>query len=301
MSEPENFPSRQSPHYLANRLFLTMNLNPYFALVKASEASQEFPPLTITRPNSPSSEASANATYTDLTPLHNLVPIPSIKRHLADVLEPMSMYGATSGIIDMWNRLLQDHAKEPGDRISATDYTIIEAVSPYYILRPTSTSAWFITEPGLAGRNNPSGESRLTTGIALCLEDRTVTSRTHGTEFHVYYCRLGIPISREGGYTFYSTKEDFFSQRYFPCAATPISTIVAVPDYHTREEGRYLSVQPNTFGQRMIPGYSNLALPPLRTWEKEEEKEEDTLKPMVGFDWYLSQEEAIKRAGEGGM
>jgi hypothetical protein len=51
----------------------------------------------------------------------------------------------------------------------------------------------------------------------------------------------------------------------------------------------------------MIPGYSNLALPPLRTWEKEEEKEEDTLKPMVGFDWYLSQEEAIKRAGEGGM
>jgi hypothetical protein len=25
------------------------------------------------------------------------------------------------------------------------------------------------------------------------------------------------------------------------------------------------------------------------------------LKPMVGFDWYLNQEEAIKRAGEGGM
>jgi hypothetical protein len=50
----------------------------------------------------------------------------------------------------------------------------------------------------------------------------------------------------------------------------------------------------------MVSGYSNLALPPLRTWEKEEEKE-DTLKPMVGFDWFLNQEEAIKRAGEGGM
>jgi hypothetical protein len=177
-----------------------MNLDPYFALVKASaEASQEFPPLAITRPNSPSSEPPAEATYSDLTLFHNLVPKPSKKRYLADVLEPMSMYGATSGIIDMWNRLLQDHAKEPGDRLSATDYTIVEAVSPYYILRPTSISAWFITEPGLAGRNNPSGESRLTTGIALCLEDRSVTSKTHGTEFHIYYCRLGTPsFVREG-------------------------------------------------------------------------------------------------------
>jgi hypothetical protein len=126
---------------------------------------QESPLLAITRPNSLFSEAPAEATYTDLTPFHDLVPKPSKKRYLADVLEPMSMYGATSGIIDMWNRLLQDHAKEPGDRLSATDYTIVEAVSPYYILRPTSISAWFITKPGLAGRNNPSRESRLTTGI----------------------------------------------------------------------------------------------------------------------------------------
>jgi hypothetical protein len=52
------------------------------------------------------------------------------------------------------------------------------------------------------------------------------------------------------------------------------------------------------FGQRMVPGYSNLGREP---WEKEEEKEKDMLKPMMGFDWYLNQEEAIKRAGEGGM
>jgi len=51
----------------------------------------------------------------------------------------------------------------------------------------------------------------------------------------------------------------------------------------------------------MISGYSNLALLPLHIWEKEEEKEKDTLKPMVGFDWYLNQEEVIKRAGEGEM
>jgi len=52
----------------------------------------------------------------------------------------------------------------------------------------------------------------------------------------------------------------------------------------------------------MVSGYSNLVLPPLCTWEKEEEeKEKDTLKLMVGFDWYLNQEEAIKETGEGDM
>jgi hypothetical protein len=50
----------------------------------------------------------------------------------------------------------------------------------------------------------------------------------------------------------------------------------------------------------MVAGYSNLALPPLQVWEKEEE-EGDMLEPMVGFSWYLNQEESIKKAGEGGM
>ncbi|KIM71725.1 hypothetical protein PILCRDRAFT_16792 [Piloderma croceum F 1598] len=51
----------------------------------------------------------------------------------------------------------------------------------------------------------------------------------------------------------------------------------------------------------MITGYSNLALPPLRVWEKEEEEEGDMLKPMVGFSWYLNQEESMKKEGEEGM
>jgi hypothetical protein len=54
------------------------------------------------------------------------------------------------------------------------------------------------------------------------------------------------------------------------------------------------------FGQPMVAGYSNLVLPPLRVWEKEEE-EGDMFEPMVGLSWYLNQEELIKKAGEGGM
>jgi hypothetical protein len=252
----------------------------------------------VTRPNTPSSPTPPGVTYRDLTPSHKLQPNPQVMRHLTNALEPMSMSDATPGIIHMWDRLLEDHTKEVGTRRHASDYTVVEAVSPYFMLHPTARYAWFITEPGLAGRNNPSGKSRLTTGIALCLEDRSVTAKTHCSEFHVYYCRLGVPISREGGYTFYSTTEHLFSRRYVPRAETPVSTIVAVPDFHTCFEGRYLSVEPNTFKQRMVSGYSNLALPPLRVWEKKEEGE-DMLKPMVGFDWYLNQEAAVRQESEG--
>lgn len=283
-----------------------MNLDPFYAMIgqsgniDPSNVPRGNRHLITTRPNSPSSPTPDNATSTELISLPKPLPIPSMKRYLTDVLEPMSMYGATPGIVEMWDRLLRDHSKNIGKRLSATDYFIIKAVSPYLWRKPTSLSAWFIEEPGQAGRIDPSRESRLTTGIPLCLEDRSVTSKTNSTEFHVYYCRLGVPMFREGGYTFYSSEEHFFSRKYFPCEDTPTSTIIAVPNYHTCENGRYLSIQPNTFGQRMIAGYSNLALPPLRVWEKEEE-EGDMLEPMVGFSWYLNQEESIKKAGEGGM
>ena len=93
----------------------------------------------------------SGATYTDLTPLHRLLPIPPAQKGLADVLEPMSMRSATQGIIDMWDHLLKDHSKAVGNRLHATDYAVVGAVSPYLTLKPTSPGAWFINEPGLAG------------------------------------------------------------------------------------------------------------------------------------------------------
>jgi hypothetical protein len=112
-----------------------MNLNPFFALINASaEASQGLPQPMVMRPNSPSSATPDKATYMDLTPSHKLLPNPSINKYLTDVLEPMSMYGATPGIIDMWDCLLRDHTKEAGDCLHVTDYTVIEAVSLYLIL-----------------------------------------------------------------------------------------------------------------------------------------------------------------------
>jgi hypothetical protein len=58
-----------------------------------------------------------------------------------------------------------------------------------------------------------------------------------------------------------------------PHAEDPITTIVAIPDYHTSEVGWDLSIQPNTFNQIMVPGYPNLAKPPRRIWEYRGEEE----------------------------
>jgi len=134
-----------------------MNLNPvcWFSPQSPIDTSvnrlQDAPQLIATRPNSPSSTISGNATYTDLTPLHKPLPISPVQKCLADALKPMSMCGATQGIIDMWDRLLKDHTKAVGNCLHATDYAIVGAVSPYLTLNPTFPGAWFITKPGLAG------------------------------------------------------------------------------------------------------------------------------------------------------
>jgi hypothetical protein len=48
---------------------------------------------------------------------------------------------------------------------------VVRIICPYFMLRPTKPSAWFITWPGTAGKDNPSGMSRLITGTPLLLKD----------------------------------------------------------------------------------------------------------------------------------
>jgi hypothetical protein len=135
--------------------------------------------------------------------------------------------------------------------------------------------------------------SRLITGTPLCLEDFSVCIHTHTLEFHVYHCVLGLPFLRQGGYTFYYTNHHVFTCDTIPHAEDPITTIVAIPDYHTSEAGWYLSIQANTFNQIMVSGYTNLAKPPHRIWEYREEEEQQKEKE-VKFDWFSSSEDDIK-------
>ncbi|KIM71125.1 hypothetical protein PILCRDRAFT_17355 [Piloderma croceum F 1598] len=133
--------------------------------------------------------------------------------------------------------------------------------------------------------------SRLITVTLLRLEDLTVCVHTNTVEFHVYHCVLRLPFLCQGGYTFYYSNPHVLSCETIPRTEDPITTIIAIPDYHVTKAGRYLSIQANTFNQIMVPGYLNLAKPPRCIWkyEEEEQKEEE-----VKFDWFTSSEDDIR-------
>jgi hypothetical protein len=103
----------------------------------------------------------------------------------------MSMFYATVSIIQLWDSFLQDNAKGRNGNFIVTDYHVIRAVSPYYMLHPTKPSAWFVTWPGTAGKDNPSGMSRSITGTLLCLEDSSVCTYTHALESTSTIASLG--------------------------------------------------------------------------------------------------------------
>jgi hypothetical protein len=208
----------------------------------------------------------------------------------ADPHNPMLMLYASDSVIQLWDRFLQDNAKGRNSNFHVTDYYIVRAVSPYFMRHPTKPSAWFITWPGSAGKDNPSGMSRLITGTLLHLEDLTVCVHTNTVKFHVYHCVLGLPFLRQGGYTFYHSNPHVLSRETIPRTEDPVTTIIAIPDYHVTEAGRYLFIQANTFNQEMVPGYQNLARLPCHIWEYMEEQKELEVK----FDWFSSSEDNIR-------
>jgi hypothetical protein len=228
---------------------------------------------------------------TDLTLFHSESAPPTVPTGtLAEPYNPMLMFYATVSVVQIWDRFLQDNTKGRSGSFHVTEYHVVRAVSPYFMRHPTKPSAWFITWPGSAGKDNPSGMSRLITGTLLRLEDLTVCVHTNAVEFHVYHCVLGLPFLRQGGYTFYYSNPHILSRETIPRAEDPITTIIAIPDYHVTKVGRYLSIQANTFNQIMVPGYPNLARPPRRIWEYVEEQKEEEVK----FDWFSSSEDDIR-------
>jgi hypothetical protein len=116
---------------------------------------------------------------------------------------------------------------------------------------------------------------------------------THTVVFHVYYCILGLPFLHQGGYTFYYFNPYVFTCETIPCAEDPVTTIIAIPDYHTTKVSQYLSILANIFNQVMVPGYLNLTKPPHHIWEyrKEEEEQKDQ---EVKFDWFSSSKDDIR-------
>ncbi|KIM92465.1 hypothetical protein PILCRDRAFT_495 [Piloderma croceum F 1598] len=229
------------------------------------------PPSTLDSANDrPQTPLPTEPTYTDLTPSHlESALLMVLSGSPTDLINPMLMFYASEGVAKVWDDFLQMNAKGRNGGFHAKDYYVVCAVSPYFMLDPTEPGAWFVTWPGTAGKDNPSGMSKLITGTPLRLEDVSICAYTCALEFHVYHCILGLAFLCQGGYTFYHTNPHVFSRETIPRAEDP----------------------PNTFNQEMVPGYPNLARPPRRLWEyrREEEKKEEK------FDWFTSSEDDIRK------
>jgi hypothetical protein len=297
-SAHQTFTTTIFPHTTATsclHLLVTFNMNTF--------GSYLLPPSTCDSANNadkmqslfprPQTPLPTELSCTDLTSFHSESVPPSVPTGTsANSLNPMLMFYTSDSVTQLWNHFLQDNTKGRNGNFHVADCHVVCTISPYFMPHPTKLSAWFITWPGTAGKDNPSGMSRLITGTPLHLEDLSVCAHTHTLEFHVYHCILGLPFLRQGGYTFYYTNHHVLTCETIPHAEDPVTTIVAIPDYHTTEVGQYLSIQANTFNQVMVPGYPNLAKPPRHIWEYREEEEQK--EQEVKFDWFSSSEDNIR-------
>jgi hypothetical protein len=140
-------------------------------------------------------------TCIDLTSFHSESAPPAVPTGTsANLLNPMSMFYASDSVTQLWDHFLQDNAKGRNSNFHVTDYHIVCAVSPHFMLHPTKPSAWFITWPETAGKDNPSGMSRLITGTLLHLEDFSICTHSLGGVGHCCAWHVRVPSGLIGYY-----------------------------------------------------------------------------------------------------
>jgi hypothetical protein len=145
---------------------LATSLNPFLNIQLAGPAIKGTQPLIITRPSTPLPGDPAD---TDLTS-----PLSSVPADLDASPNDEKLYSSTE-VEQLWNRILQTSLTEDNGGLHASDYPVVQAVSPFYIKFPTRPCAWFIVKPGHIRRAYPSDVTKLKSGAALRLEDRTIS------------------------------------------------------------------------------------------------------------------------------
>jgi hypothetical protein len=79
---------------------------------------------------------------TDLTLFHSESAPPTVPTGtLAEPYNPMLMFYATVGVVQIWDRFLQDNAKGRSGSFHVTEYHVVRTVSPYFMWHPTKPSA----------------------------------------------------------------------------------------------------------------------------------------------------------------
>jgi hypothetical protein len=262
------------------------NFNPYltFRMSTPVPANEVDHSLVVTRPPTPAPDESAGNTLAppfspkpgETDPSHHIIPLYK-----------------SPGLEVMWNHFLQLSLQESNGGLAAKDYLVVQAVSPFYPKDRTGRLAWFIMWPGPAGRITSSSETRLKTGATLCLEDSAISSYLPTEEYPINYVRMKKPLWREPGHVIYEITSDLFSRFRYPRPERPPTRLIAIPYLHAHEEGMNLPVYKPSFNQRVQPGFTGLALPPLRIWDEKQ----DIIMPEVknNLSWYEEMEEEIGR------
>ncbi|KIM71186.1 hypothetical protein PILCRDRAFT_17297 [Piloderma croceum F 1598] len=245
-------------------------------------------PLIATRPSTPLPDDSAGSLMTISSPLSSLS---ADDNPLHDNKKPYP----SINIEIMWNRVLQTNLKE--DNVESP-------VSPLYVkdtLCPNRVGAWFMVRSGRLGRAYPSDETRLRSGVALRLEDRSISIHMLTDECPIHYIHLKKPIRRERGYVFYEFISDLYSHFRTPQPTKPPTNLIAIPIFHASDEAAHLNVQEATFHQQVLE--EDYVIAPLRTWDKDPltlslEKQtwfkQKEPRPREKFDWFTSSEDNIR-------
>jgi hypothetical protein len=271
---------------------LATNLNPFLNFQLAGPAIKGTQPLIITRPSTPLPSDPAD---TDLTSSLSSVPA-----DLGASPNDENLFSSTE-VEQLWDRVLQTSLTEDNGSLHASDYPVVQAVSPYYIKFPTHPCAWFIVEPGHVGRAYPSDVTKLKSGAVLRFKDRTISINMLTEERLTHYICLTKPIRRDQGYVIYELTSDLFSRFHTPQPEKPPTNLVAIPEFHADDEAAHLTTQEATFHQRVLE--KDYAIAPLCTWDRDPfsttplknmtwHNRED--EPEVRVDWFMSSEDDIR-------
>jgi hypothetical protein len=154
--------------------------------------------------------------------------------------------------MEAWDRLLQSSLKEDNGGLHARDYHPVQSVSTYYMQFPTSPSAWFSSRFGHFGRVFPSDETKIKSGVALRLEDSSISTFLPIADYSVMFIRLKKPIRCEEGYVIYTFTCNLFSRSPNPESIKPTTNLIAIPEHHAHEETAHLEYQISTLHQQVL-------------------------------------------------
>jgi hypothetical protein len=145
--------------------------------------------------------------------------------------------------MDFWDCTLQDSCQKKNGGLHAREYLPVQVVSPYRTRIPTSPGAWFGTGFGHLRRAFPSDETKLRSGIALHLEDSSISTFLPVADFPINFIRLEKVIRWEPGYVIYTFISDLFSHTHTLQSQKAPTNLIAIPVCHMHEEAAHLMME----------------------------------------------------------